>query len=95
MVIIALTLLLLFLSFGRVFSGEVLEQAEANLTLAKYKSAILKISKLEDAYQAGIFNNQLFINLRSVFRLPLETGAVGKDNPFLLPLPPEVKKPGS
>jgi len=93
--IIILTLLFLLAAFWQVFFGAVLNQETVDLSLTQYQNATARLSKLEDSYKNSIFNNQLFINLKSIFRLPLEVGAIGKENPFLLPLPPEVKKPGS
>ena len=62
-----------------------------SLNLSIYSSAASKIATLQEAYNNGVFNDSLFIRLKSIFRLPLETGLVGKDNPFYLPLPPEIE----
>jgi len=66
---------------------------ESSLSMSVYQSAIARIANLQEAYKDDNFKDPLFIRLKSIFRLPLEIGQVGKDNPFLLPLPPEVQIP--
>ena len=60
-----------------------------NLNAIKYQSAIKKIEELKLSYQKNVFDLPLFSFLKSYLPLPLKTGIVGKDNPFLLPLPPD------
>jgi len=88
---IALAVAFLLLIVWQLFSTGVSSVGNGNLNLSIYKSAAAKIARLQEAYNNGVFNDSLFIRLKSIFRLPLETGIVGKDNPFSLPLPPEIK----
>lgn len=82
---------LLALILARVFlAGEAeVDSAQADFTEIKYQSALKKLDDLKKVYQEGVLTNPLFLKLVSVFRLPLEAGSPGKDNPFLLPPPPE------
>lgn len=64
--------------------GEIMEISDVT-----YENAVKNIDSLLKQYNADLFANPLFAGLKSVFKLPLEAGSVGKGNPFLLPIPPE------
>jgi len=67
--------------------------SDDTLDFLKYKLASQKVDKLLVFYQKATFQSLLDAGLISFVDLPLETGQVGKENPFQLPEAPEFLLP--
>lgn len=63
---------------------------EASLNLEKYQNALAKAQALITSLPEDIFSHPLLNRLKQPIPMPFEAGAVGNDNPFQLPEPPEI-----
>lgn len=63
---------------------------EPSFNLSKYQSALAKVQSLISSLPQDIFTNSLLDRLVQPIPMPFEAGAVGNDNPFQLPEPPEI-----
>jgi len=66
----------------------VADSAASSLAVSQYGSSLKKAEALVAAYQSDIFSNLSFGSFRSFINLPLNTGQLGKTNPFELPPAP-------
>ena len=86
--LLALFIIVLFAGFYQLLPQA--QGQEPSLNLSKYQSALNKVQSLISSLPQDIFSNPLLGKLVQPIPLPFEAGAVGNDNPFQLPEPPEI-----
>ena len=88
--VVWLALLVLVLTVGFYQLPPLAQGQATSLNLNQYQSALTKVQALISSLPQDIFTNPLLDRLIQPIPMPFEAGAVGNDNPFQLPEPPEI-----